>query len=184
MKKELLSIRTIVAVGIGAAIFIVLRYIAIPTGVIPNTTIQLNYIFLALIASIYGPIAGALIGLIGHSIGDALQYGSVWWSWVVVSGFVGAGFGVIFRKLKISEGIFNGKSIVLFNAVQVVTQAIGWFLIAPALDVAIYGEPANKVFLQGLVAGILDIVTVGIFGTLLIWLYAKTQTKQGSLKKE
>lgn len=184
MKKDLLSIRTIVAIGIGAAIFIVLRYITIPVGIVPNTTVQLNYIFLALIASIYGPVAGGLIGIIGHSVGDALQYGSVWWSWVIVSGLVGVGFGLTWRKLKISEGIFDWKSIVLFNVVQIVTQAIGWFLIAPAGDILIYGEPANKVFFQGFVAGILDIVTVGIFGTLLIWIYSRTQTKKGSLKKE
>ncbi|MFX3618975.1 MAG: ECF-type riboflavin transporter substrate-binding protein [Sporolactobacillus sp.] len=183
MKKELFSIRTIVAVGIGSALFIILRYIAIPTG-IPNTTIDLNYILLALFAVLYGPIAGGLIGVIGHSLGDALQYGSIWWSWVIVSGLVGVGFGLIFNRLKISEGIFSAKSILLFNFVQVVTQAIGWFLIAPSLDVLIYGEPANKVFVQGIVAGISDIITVGILGTLLIWIYAKAQTKKGSLKKE
>lgn len=184
MKKDLLNIRTIVAIGIGAAIFIVLRYITIPVGIVPNTTVQLNYIFLALIAVIYGPIAGGLIGLLGHSIGDALQYGNVWWSWVIVSALVGVGFGLIWRKLKISEGIFGWKSVVLFNVVQIVTQAIGWFLVAPLGDITIYAEPAKKVFLQGIVAGVLDIVTVGIFGTLLIWIYAKTQTKKGSLKKE
>ncbi|MDD9147960.1 MULTISPECIES: ECF-type riboflavin transporter substrate-binding protein [unclassified Sporolactobacillus] len=182
--KELLSIRTIVAIGIGAAIFIILRYISIPAGIVPNTTIQLSYIFLALIAVIYGPVAGGLIGLIGHSLGDALQYGSVWWSWVIVSTLVGVGFGLISSRLKITEGIFDWKSVVIFNATQVMTQAVGWFLIAPVLDIVIYSEPANKVFLQGFVAGILDIVTVGIFGTLLIWIYAKTQTKKGSLKKE
>ncbi|MCL1632523.1 ECF-type riboflavin transporter substrate-binding protein [Sporolactobacillus sp. CPB3-1] len=184
MKKDWLSIRTVVAAGIGAAIFIILRYISIPVGFIPNTTVQLSYIFLALIAVIYGPVAGGLIGLIGHSLGDALQYGSVWWSWVIVSAIVGIGFGLASRFLKISDGEFGWKSIAVFNVFQLVTQAIGWFLIAPALDIAIYGEPANKVFVQGFTAGILDIVTVGIFGTLLIWLYAQTRTKAGSLKKE
>lgn len=182
--KNWLSIRTIVAAGIGAAIFIILRYISIPVGFIPNTTVQLSYIFLALIAVIYGPVAGGLIGLIGHSLGDAFQYGSVWWSWVIVSTLVGIGFGLVSGRLKISEGVFNWKSIALFNVVQVITQAIGWFLIAPVLDIVIYGEPANKVFVQGFTAGILDIVTVGIFGTLLIWIYAQTRTRTGSLKKE
>ncbi|MFT8392116.1 MAG: ECF-type riboflavin transporter substrate-binding protein [Sporolactobacillus sp.] len=183
MKKELLSVRTIVAVGIGAALFILLRYIQIPTFV-PNTSIDLNYVLLALFAVLFGPIAGGLIGIIGHALGDALQYGSIWWSWAIVSGLVGVGFGLLFNKLKVREGIFDAKSIAIFNIVQIITQAIGWFLIAPSFDILIYGEPANKVYLQGIVAGVSDIITVGILGTLLIWIYAKTQIKKGSLKKE
>lgn len=53
-----LSIKTIVAIGIGAAVFMILgRFGSIPTG-IPNTNIETCYAFLALMAIIYGPIAG------------------------------------------------------------------------------------------------------------------------------
>jgi energy-coupling factor transport system substrate-specific component len=37
---------------------------------------------------------------------------------------------------------------------------------------------------QGLVAGASNIVTVGVIGTLLIFAYAKTRGKSGSLDKE
>ena len=60
------SVRTIVAIGIGAALFFVLgRFVAIPSGV-PNTNISIQYGALAFIAAVYGPIAGLLSGLIGH----------------------------------------------------------------------------------------------------------------------
>lgn len=63
MKK--FSVKTMVAIGIGAALFFVLgRYVAIPSPV-PNTTISVQYGLLAFMAVIYGPVAGALIGLIG-----------------------------------------------------------------------------------------------------------------------
>ena len=63
-------------------------------------------------------------------------------------------------------------------------QLIGWGLIAPVLDILIYAEPANKVFTQGLVAGLWNIVAVGVIGTLLLIAYTKTRTQKGSLSYE
>src|SRR5690606_37454221 len=112
-----LSIKTIVAIGIGAAVFVILaKFAAIPTP-IPNTTVQTSYAFLALMALVFGPIAGALIGLIGHALNDAISYGSIWWSWVIVSMLVGFLFGLAKNKIDIESGIINAKKIVTFNIV-------------------------------------------------------------------
>ncbi len=184
MKDNKLSIRTIVAIGIGAAVFVILgRFVSIPSG-IPNTTIETSYAFLALMSIIFGPVAGALIGLIGHALKDFIFYGSPWWSWVIVSGLVGLLFGLASKRINIESGVFGVKQIVTFNVVQVVVQAIGWFLIAPTLDIWVYAEPANKVYVQGLVAGVSNMVTVGVIGTLLLIAYAKTRNKTGSLDIE
>lgn len=184
MRKEDLSIKTIVAIGIGGAVYVVLaRFASIPTP-IPNTSIQTAYAFLALMAVVYGPIAGGLIGLIGHALNDAISYGSVWWSWVVVSLFVGFTIGVLAKKINVEDGEFNKQDIIRFNISQVIAQAIGWFVIAPVLDVLIYAEPANKVFTQGFAAGIANIVTVAVIGTILLSAYAKTRNKSDSLSKE
>lgn len=68
MKK--FSVKTIVAIGIGAALFFVLgRFVSIPSPV-PNTTINVQYGLLAFMSVIYGPLAGALMGLIGHALID------------------------------------------------------------------------------------------------------------------
>ncbi|WP_462408791.1 ECF-type riboflavin transporter substrate-binding protein [Neobacillus sp. Marseille-QA0830] len=184
MAKNRLSTKTIVAIGIGTAVFVILgRFVSIPTG-IPNTTVETSYAFLALMAVVFGPVAGGLIGLIGHALKDAIFYGSPWWSWVVVSAFVGFLIGYAARNIKIEDGIFGAKQIITFNVSQVIVQAFGWLLIAPALDILIYAEPANKVFVQGLVAGISNMVTVGVIGTLLLLAYAKTRSKSDSLEKE
>ena len=72
------SIKTVVAVGIGAALFFVLgRFVAIPSPV-PNTNISLQYAVLALLAAMYGPVAGGLIGFIGHALIDLSWGGSPW----------------------------------------------------------------------------------------------------------
>lgn len=184
MNKNELSIKTIVAIGIGSAVFVILsRFAAIPTPV-PNTSIQTSYAFLALMAVVFGPLAGGLIGLIGHTLTDAISYGSVWWSWVIVSLFVGITIGLLTKKIQLEDGEFNKKDIVRFNISQFIAQAIGWFILAPTLDVLIYAEPANKVFTQGIVAGISNILTVGIIGTILLTAYAKTRNKSNSLMKE
>lgn len=184
MAKNSLSTKTIVAIGIGTAVFVILgRFVSIPTG-IPNTTIETSYAFLALMAVIFGPIAGGLIGLIGHALKDAIFYGSPWWSWVVVSALVGLLIGLANRKVKIQDGEFGTRQIISFNITQILVQAIGWFLVAPTLDILVYAEPANKVFVQGIVAGLANMVTVGVIGTFLLLAYTKTRSKSGSLEKD
>jgi energy-coupling factor transport system substrate-specific component len=181
VQNKTLSTKTIVAIGIGTAVFLILgRFASIPSG-IPNTNIETSYAFLALMSVIFGPIAGALIGFIGHALKDAIMWGSIWWSWVIVSGVVGLLIGLASRKINIQNGQFGAKQIVTFNVVQVLAQAIGWFLIAPGLDILIYAEPANKVFVQGLVAGVSNMVTVGVIGTILLAGYVKTRSKTDSL---
>jgi len=52
------------------------------------------------------------------------------------------------------------------------------------LDILIYKEPVNLVFTQGIVAAIMNTVSVGVFGTLLMIAYAASRTKKGSLSKQ
>lgn len=177
------SIIKLVAVGIGATVFFILgRFLSIPTGV-PNTSIETTYPFLALMSVIYGPVAGLLIGLIGHAIKDLLTYG-LWWSWVLSSGVTGFGYGLIAKRLNIQSGEFTKKDMITFNIGQVVTNVLAWGIIAPLLDILIYSEPANKVFVQGFVSAAMNSIAVGVLGTLLITAYTKTRTKSGSLTKE
>ncbi|WP_195266903.1 ECF-type riboflavin transporter substrate-binding protein [Clostridium sp. 1001275B_160808_H3] len=179
-----MSIKTIVAIGIGAAVFMILgRFGAIPSG-IPNTNIETSYAFLALMSVLYGPIAGISIGLIGHALKDLVFFGSPWFSWVIASAVVGLIIGLSWKKLKVNDGEFNKKEIIVFNIYQVIANLIAWLLVAPTLDILIYAEPANKVYLQGIVAAISNSITVGILGTILLYTYAKTRVKKGSLDRE
>ena len=175
------SIQTIVAIGIGAAIFVVLsRFASIPTG-IPNTSLETSYAVLALIALLYGPLAGFATGLIGHFLKDVLIFGSPWMSWIIASAMIGLVIGLISKSINIEDGVFGVKELIKFNVAQIVANIIGWFIIAPTLDVFIYAEPVDKVYLQGIVAGCVNMVTIGILGSLLVTTYAKTRTEKGSL---
>jgi energy-coupling factor transport system substrate-specific component len=178
------GVKHIVATGIGAALFFVLgRFVAIPSGV-PNTNISIQYGLLAFIAAVFGPIAGFLAGFIGHFFIDFSFGWGVWWSWVIASSLFGCLVGLLAGVLKVDEGSFDTGKIVKFNIVQVIGHLCAWVVIAPVLDILIYGEPANKVFLQGLVSAGINILATAVIGTLLCVAYSKAIPNKGSLKEE
>lgn len=179
-----LNIKTIVAIGIGSAVFMILaRFAAIPTG-IPNTELQIAFAFLALMAIIYGPKAGFAIGFIGNILKDLTAYGSPWFSWIIASGIVGLIIGFAWNKVNIEDDEFTKKKIIIFNIYQVIANVIAWGIIAPTLDIAIYAEPADKVYLQGVAAGISNTITIAIIGTALLHNYSKSRIKKDSLYRE
>lgn len=184
MHHEGLSVKNVVAIGIGSAIYVILaRFTSIPTP-IPNTNIELVFPFLAFFAAIYGAKVGFAVGFIGHALSDFIMYGQTWWSWVLATGILGMLIGLASKKLDLKNGIFGLKQIILFNVVQIVANAIAWILVAPIGDIIIYSEPANKVFVQGISATISNGVTIIIVGTILLKAYAGTKIKKGSLHKE
>ena len=178
------TIKTFVAVGIGAALFFVLgRFVAIPSPV-PNTNISLQYAVLGLLAAMYGPVAGGLIGFIGHALIDLSWGGIPRWSWVIASAFTGVVVGLFAKKLNIQDGDFNKTKAAIFAVANVVAHAIAWIVVAPVLDILIYSEPVKKVFAQGAFAAVSNIITAVVVGGLLILAYTKTIAKKGSLDKE
>jgi len=175
--------KTIVAAGIGAALFALLfMYVKIPSWV-PETSFQTAYGLSAFFGALFGPIAAGLMAFIGHAVSDAVQYGSPWWSWVIASGVASFIFGFAFKRTKVEEGEIRWQDILTFNVIQIIGNAIAWLVVAPVLDIVIYAEPATKVFTQGAVACMLNVISAGVIGTLLLIGYAATRTKKGSLKK-
>lgn len=184
MKKSIFGIREVVAAGIGTALFVALTEVQIPIGFIPNTSLQVRAALLAFFSAVYGPVVGGIVGLLGHALGDAFFSGSVWWSWVFPDAFFGIAMGLFAKKFAIREGGFGRSQKILFNVVQVIANVIAFAVLAPLLDIAIYSEPANKVFTQGLFAVVGNVLIVAILGTLICVAYAKMMGKSSGLKKE
>ena len=112
-----LAIKTIVAIGIGAAVFMILgRFGSIPTG-IPNTNLETSYAFLALMSVIFGPLAGAAIGFIGHTLKDLMMWGSPWFSWIIASSITGLIIGFAKKRIDIAQGDFGKKKIIIFTKI-------------------------------------------------------------------
>ena len=182
MKK--FGIKEVVATGIGTALFVVLTEVQIPLGFIPNTSLQPRAAVLTFLAAVFGPLVGGIVGLLGHALGDAMFYGSVWWSWVFPDAVFGIIVGLFAKKFQIKEGGFSRKNIALFNIVQIVANIVAWIVVAPVLDILIYSEPANKVFAQGVFACLGNVIITAILGTLLGVGYTKIGAKSSSLTKE
>ena len=182
MKK--FGVKALVATAIGAALFFVLgRFVAIPSG-IPDTNISIQYGVLGFVSAVFGPIVGLLSGLIGHFFIDFSYGWGVWWSWVMASAVCGVCMGFGMQKCKIDDGEFGKGDIVRFVIVSVVSHLISWVIVAPVLDILMYQEPANKVFIQGLVSAGANTVTTIIVGLILCFAYVATIPKKGSLKEE
>lgn len=184
VKKKKMSIRSVVAIGIGTALFVVLSYVSIPLVLIPNTSIQTRVVLLSYMTAVFGPFVGGTIGFFGHMLADAIQFGSVWWSWVFPEAVFGLILGLFYKYYAIEDGDFKGKRIVSFNVIQVIANLIAWSVVAPVLDMLIYAEPANKAFTQGFFATIGNIITVGVLGVILGTTYSKMKQQANSLEKE
>lgn len=179
------GIKEVVAMGIGTALFVVLTNAQIPLVVIPNTYLQPRMAILAFLAATFGPIVGAVVGFAGHALGDAMFYGSVWWSWVIPEAVLGIAIGFFANRFAVKEGGFvNGKNLILFNVVQIVANAVAWIVVAPILDIVMFAEPANKVFVQGVFAFLGDIIIIGVLGSLLLVAYSKIAGGSSNLQAE
>ena len=184
MKKSLFSTRTLVATALGAALFFVLfSWIKVPSPV-PNTDFQIAYGISAFFAVVFGPVCGVLIPLIGHALSDTILYGSPWWSWAIASGITGLITGIAFFRINLMKGNLTTKDIITFNIFQIVANAIAWLIVAPGLDILIYSESVQLVSAQGMIAFIMNSISAGVVGTLLLIAYANRQTAQGSLSEE
>ena len=146
--------------------------------------ISLQYAVLALLAAMYGPVAGGLIGFIGHTLIDLSWGGSPWWSWVIASAFVGVVVGLFAKKLDLQEGEFGKKKMATFTVANIAAHLLAWVVVAPVLDILIYAEPVKKVFAQGAFAAVSNIITAVVVGGLLVLAYTRTIAKKGSLDQE
>ena len=181
-----LSTKTIVATGLGAAVFLVLfMYVKIPSPV-PETNLQIAYGVSRFFAAVFGPLAGFLVAFVGHALNDFIAYGSPWWSWVFASGAGALVTGLCAAKVapKVEAGECGKSEMIYFALYAVIGNALAWLLVAPILDIVMYAEPVSTVFLQGITAFVIDAIVSVVVGGLLLKAYASTKVKQGSLSKE
>ena len=177
--------KTIVATGLGAAVFLVLfMYVKVPSPV-PETNLQIAYGVSSFFAAVFGPLAGFLVAFVGHALSDFLSYGSPWWSWVFASGTSALVTGLCASKVSpaVEEGRFGKPEMIRFATYAVIGNAVAWLVVAPVLDIILYSEPVNTVFLQGITAFLMDAIVSVVIGFILLKAYSSTKTGKGSLSK-
>ena len=175
--------KTVVAIGIGAALYAAISVIGIPIG--PNVSFRIAIALLPIFGALFGPVAGFLVGFIGHALNDAFMYGGVWWSWVFLSAMMGffGGFVRFNKQFDPLNGVCNKAHIVAMYIWSIIGMGIG-SIIAYFGDVYLYGEPAGKLFIQIVAANSANLIVIAVIGIPAIILISKIKAGNKGLKKD
>lgn len=175
-----LTTKSVVAIGIGAALYGVLSAVSLPIA--PNTSLRIAVALLTIFGALFGPLVGFLVGFIGHALNDTIMYGSVWWSWVMLSAVMGLTIGFIRLDSTFNpeKGLLKKKHIFQL-LILAILGAILAGIAAYIGDVYGYGEPANKVWLQILVATSTNFLVTAILGIPAVIIIAKRKGKHKNL---
>ncbi|PEA83099.1 ECF transporter S component [Bacillus pseudomycoides] len=178
-----LSTKLVVAIGIGSAIYGVLGLWGF--SIAPNTFIKPALAILTIFGAIFGPFAGLLIGLIGHTVTDTIAGWGIWWGWVLSSGIIGFTMGLVQKRASFSvkNGTFRNRDISYFAVTGLIGIVIA-IIFAGAFDIIIMGEPLDKIVIQVLGATIADILVFLVLGLPITLGLAKVNKKHTHLKIE
>lgn len=181
--KNINYVKAVVIIAIGAALYGFGGLLAIP--VFTNTDLKPAMAILSLFSALWGPVVGALVGLIGHCITDLIKYGQLWFSWALGSAIVGALMGLypLFTKHSLEKGVFGWKETAINTVMALVANFVGYG-VATILDIFAYGEPSMKVFIQLLVSTAVNTVVIAIIGSALLLLVAKKFSSSVSLSED
>lgn len=177
-------IKLVVVIAIGSALYGVGGMLGVP--IFANSTLKPAMAVLALIGVLYGPIAGFLVGFIGHWLTDMLMGWGVWPTWMLGSAIVGLLLGLFGRitSYRLDEGIFKAIDWVILAALSLVANFLG-YTISALLDYFLFSEPLNKVFTQmGLIALTNTIVIVVIGGIILKIVADRNKEKTNLVEEE
>ena len=170
--------KTILYTIIGIGIMTTIMTLTSITTPIEGVYIQLAYGYLALFAGVAGAIPAAIVGFTGHVLFDLIYTDHLWISWALSTGALGFVFGFAIRRNSLRQGVFSRHDMVRFNVVQAAVNIAIFGLIAPTLDVLFYQHSTTIVFTQGWIASIINLLTVAVFGTITLKLYANYKLKQ------
>lgn len=173
---KLTPIRRAVAIAAGAALFFLLgTFVSIPSP-IETVNINVQYGLLAFLSVVFGPLTGALTGLLGHICID-LYAGELCWSWIFATSAFGGLLGVLANVTHLSIRIREREMLVRFNLCQVATHVVCWAGVASVLEILFYGESMDRIFEQCLTAAIANAVTTAVVGSLLLIAYCAVTAK-------
>lgn len=181
-KSMRLTTKHVVAIGIGSALYAATSVFSINLG--PNTSLRLAIALLTIFGALFGPVVGFLVGFIGHALNDAMMYGSIWWSWVSMSAFVGLFSGLILysKGFNVNRGLITAKHIVLMYIYAILGAIVG-SVVSFVGDVYLYGEPAGKVWLQIGIANITNLVVMAAIGIPVVIALGKMKGKASNLEE-
>lgn len=166
MKQSIFNFntKTVVAIGIGAALYGLLSTITIP--LVPQTGLRPAIAILTIFGALFGPVVGFLSGAIGHIITDLTWGGgTIWWTWVLGSAISGLGMGLVYASssFNVNEGRSTKGNLVTLAISGSAALAVGYGL-SSILDVYLFGEAPDKMWVQFYASAIANIAVHLILG--------------------
>lgn len=172
-------LKGLIAAAAGTAAFIMLTKVQVPVSLISGTSLQLRSCLLVFIAVYCGPVSALIVGFAGHAASDALFYGGVWWSWVIADGLGGLALGFMAQICRFKYLTSSVSAACLLYVMQFIANSVSWAILAPLLDIVMYGEDSLTASYQGLVAASINVVLSAIVCTPVAALAANARRKRG-----
>ncbi|WP_435922796.1 ECF-type riboflavin transporter substrate-binding protein [Paenibacillus sp. DYY-L-2] len=178
-----LSTRSVVTIGIGAALYGATSWIGIPIAA--DTQLRPAIALLAIFGALFGPVVGFAVGFIGHVINDFLTSGTVWWGWALGSGITAIFMGLIYlaRDFNPQDGEIRKSHVfrlLIFGLVGIFAS----LAFSGLFDIYIMGEPNNKIVIQTVAAGLANTFVFVVLGLPAVWAYAKRNRNNTNLTVE
>ncbi|MBP2001843.1 energy-coupling factor transport system substrate-specific component [Paenibacillus shirakamiensis] len=172
--------RTVVTIGIGAALYGATSWIGIP--LIADTQLRPAIALLAIFGALFGPVVAFLAGIIGHIISDFVQGGIVWWGWALGSGITAAFMGLIFlsKGFNPQEGQVSRKHLLLFTVYGLVGIVVS-LTFSGLFDIYVMNEPNDKILAQVALASAANILVFLVLGLPAVWAFAKRNRENTNL---
>lgn len=174
------SVKTVVLVAIGAALYGLGGMICVP--IFAEVTLKPAMAILALFAGVWGPLVGFFVGFVGHCITDLFMGWGVWPTWMLGSGIVGIVIGMFPRISKncVENGEFGKKQYLPFLLLALGGNFIG-YMISAILDYLFLAEPLDKSIAQQLVSTVANFAIIATLGILLMKLVANKNKSNQNL---
>ena len=177
-----LSLKSAVFIVISSVIFAVLdSFLGIKT-ILPQLQITYAYAYLSFVAVIWGPWAGALVGLFGTAISFGLQ----WYldiSTVTGNCVYGCLLGLWTREIDIQNGFFDRKEMKLFNLEQITANIVCSLMLQPIQRMIMNGQPILYLIRGSIWVCLSHIFSTAFLGTLLLAAYAKSRVNAASFMR-
>lgn len=176
--------KTIVVMGIGAALFgVLMNFGGIP--VFSNTRLTTAMLVPVIVGSMFGPIPAFLTCAIGNTIADLIGGWGFWFDWSIGNGVLGFFIGLLpLYGARISDGIFTIKQAIVYAIICILGNAFAFGVVTPLLTLAFYGGELNITFMQSLFGGISNVLVLTVIGIPLLFLLAKRNARGTNLTKE
>lgn len=176
--------QTIVAIGIGAALFgVLMNYGGIP--IFTNTRLTTAQLVPVFVGALYGPLPAFVASTVGNIIADLIGGWGYWFDWSVGNGVLAFFVGLLpLYGADIKNGIFTVKQAVIYAVIAILGNAVAFGVVTPLLTVLFYGGELNITFAQSLFGGLANVLVLVVLGIPILFLLARRYARGTNLKEE